>query len=76
MKRGRRLSRAMVLFEKNRKHGVVWKRRRLFGAMVLSVAEKEREIGKERSRWRALNICEWERERRRWKGWEEREGLG
>jgi len=47
MKRGRRLSGAMVFSKKNRKHGVVW-RRKLSGAMVLSAAEKEREKLEER----------------------------
>ena len=37
---------------------------------------RERKIRRERSRWINLNICEWKRDRRRWRSWEEREWLG
>jgi len=62
MKRGIRLSGAMVLSEKNRKHGVVW-RRRLSGAMVLSATKKEREKSEEREVDEEVRIFMSEKER-------------
>jgi len=74
MKRGRRLSGAMVLFEKKIENMVLSKTNRKHG--VVCGWERERKIERDRSRWRGLNISEWKRERRKWRGWEEREGLG
>jgi len=48
--------------KKNRKHGVVW-RRRLSGAMVLSTAEKEREKSEEREVDQEVWIAVSEKER-------------
>jgi len=65
-------------------HGVVWKK--IENMVLLSEEEdyldgvvcgweREKEIIRERSRWRGLNICEWKRERRRWRCLNERKGL-